>query len=131
MKTLIILTLLTISAFAQRNPQIRTCNITQGIFNTYSIPGDNIGHCIYGGASVDTISLMEKVYHNRESVAVDEFLEGVTQCRGSIIDASNENETIKICSYYDGSSIRLSTLQDGVDSSFNARLVRVLNNLIE
>lgn len=129
MKTLLILTLLTISAFAHRNPQIRTCNITLGTFNVYDIPGDNIGHCIYGSASIDTISLMDKVYENKESIAVDEFMDGRTQCRGQIVDASNERETMKICQYYDGSSVRLSTLENGVNSSANKKLVDALNTL--
>lgn len=127
MKTLTILTLLTISAFAQRNPQIRTCNITQGVFNAYDVPGDNIGHCIYGNASVDTISLMEKVYYGRETIAVQQFMDGITRCNGSIVSASNERESMNVCMYSDNSSIRLSTLQAGNSAGSNIKLVEALN----
>ena len=127
MKTLILLTLLTISAFAQRNPQIRTCNIPAGTFNAYDVPGDNIGHCIYGAASVDTISLMEKVHYDRETIAVQQFMDGVTRCNGSVVIASNERESIYVCMYSDNSSIRLSTLQAGSAAGSNASLVNALN----
>lgn len=72
---------------------------------------------------------MDKVYENKESIAVDEFMDGRTQCRGQIVDASNERETMKICQYYDGSSVRLSTLENGVNSSANKKLVDALNTL--
>ena len=129
MKTLSILFILTITcAFAQRNPQIRTCNITQGVFTVYNIPGDKIGHCIYEDASIDTISLMQKVYYDQKTIAVDEFLNGQTKCRGTIIEAKNELRSLSICSYADGSNILLSSLQDGVNSRVNAKMFYALDS---
>ena len=130
MKTLIIMTILVVSAFAQRNPQIRTCNITGGNFSVLNIQVDKIGHCNYGDASVDTISLMDKVYENKESMAVKQFLDGVTDCRGIIITGFNNVETALICYYNDKSSIRLSTLNAGNNSPANKNLVEALNSQI-
>lgn len=122
------------NAQPNNNPQMRACRLTNGLFHAVNVPDDQIGLCLYGRAAVDTISLVEKVYDNQQSLAVQALYQsaqnGYANCqaaRAQLVQAQDlEGAPFQLCKFSDASWVELKTLQAGLLSSTNAGLKSAL-----
>lgn len=121
--------ILSLSAHAQSNPQIRVCNQTGGQFNVATTENDQIGLCKYDGAYVGTIDLLN--YHNniKQVQSLQTYIDGIQSC-----EPYGQMKTIKIlqgvsinvCIFDDGSMIDADTLTKGRHDCGNNKLNKAL-----
>lgn len=126
---LFVITLLSLNVFANPNPQMRVCRISQGNFEIFDIGTDGIGHCYFGDASIDTISLMEIRFRGIKTQAIEALEYGDRGCVYKVVDGVNNVRNRQFCLYRDGSSIELETLMKGPDHFDNRRLMSILKPL--
>lgn len=130
--SLIGMCLLMCQAYAQRNPQIRVCNISGGNFWSINITQprvDTIGFCRYGAATMGSISMIEQRFYSQQTQAVAAFLDsndGVSSCAvagGARINGTDSFGTVwDLCLFEDGSFVSEETLRNGYSSTLNADL---------
>lgn len=128
-KLLFVIALLSLNVFASQNPQIRVCRISQGTFEVFDIGTDEIGHCYFGDASIDTLSLMEIRFEDIKTQAVEALEFGDRGCVYKVVEGVNNVRSRQICLYRDGSSIELETLKKGPNHIDNRRLMSILKPL--
>lgn len=139
MKIFVFLALfVSLSAHAQSNPQIRVCNVTEGLFHVYDFPNttdfaaDQYGFCIFGNSSVDTISLLQVTAGEEKSMAILAFertkVLPATDCSEASyqIGVDPEGGRIEACLYEDFSVIEFNTLLLGYDAVENKDLVKAI-----
>jgi len=113
------------------NPLIHFCALTHGSFRAaVANDGDQVGFCQYGSAVIDAQSILDVTTGNQSSSAVQSALSEGSSCEdagGSVLPAKDlEDHEFSICQFGDGSSLEVSTLQNGVGSGSNAHLVKAL-----
>ena len=136
MKTVgFLISLLSLSAFAAVNPQIRICNLTQGQYLELKSSDDHISYCQYGDHSlIDSLSVINSSMDNRKTLAVRALLEsGITACEqvdALAIQAQGlfEEVTYTVCLFRDHSVLELETLKAGANSAKNEKLMKALNS---
>lgn len=134
MKLLMILMFLSsFSAFAQRNPQIRVCNLNGGRFWSLDITkpaDDNIGFCRYNNSLIGSLSLIQHFHFSRDTFAMKAYKEsariGYSSCfdagATTIIGTDSEGGSWDICQFKDYSFVLERTLTEGFYSPFNQSL---------
>ena len=115
---------------AQKNPQIRTCNVLGGEFVTVATANDQVGFCQLNKALVGSLDLL--LFKDKESVvqSINSYMKNQTACENSgrvqTVTLIGSSDTFKVCAYEDGSFIELKTLNKGPHSSDNLKLNQVL-----
>lgn len=134
MKLLMILMFLSsFSAFAQRNPQIRVCNLNGARFWSLDITrpaDDSVGFCRYNNSLIGSLSLIQHFHFSRDTFAMKAYKESARISYNSCSDAGatsitgtdSEGNNWSICQFGDYSFILEETLTEGFYSTFNQSL---------
>ncbi len=120
---------LSFSAFAN-NPQIRSCRLTGGNFQSLQIEADQVGFCVYGSSMIDSISVMQSAESGKVSQAIAEFNRSANSCEFAggfekqVQDL--EGQGFQICTFDDHSAIEMQTMLKGADAPSNSLLTTAL-----
>lgn len=115
---------------AQKNPQIRTCNILGGEFVVAASHNDQIGFCQFGNALVGALDLT--LFNNNEAISqsISSYIKSQTSCeptgRIETLILVGGSKSLQTCVYSDGSRIELGTLIKGSSSADNDKLNEAL-----
>lgn len=119
-----------ISFSAQRNPQIRNCNLVGGDFVAANTSNDQVGFCQLDKALIGALEL--NLFNNKEAIlqSLKVYMKNQLTCEngGQIQNLTivGTSDSFKACAYPDGSFIELMTLTRGYNSSENQKLNQVL-----
>jgi hypothetical protein len=129
MKTILIsvLTLLSTSAFAFSNPQIRACHQKNGEFIVTALGQDQIGLCKINNSYVGALDLMN---YNVQFItkSIENYIQNNTICisyKKSLIISDSGTQKM-FCVFEDGSLMDLETLNTGRNSIINQALNSIL-----
>lgn len=119
---------MTTSVFAiQKNPQIRICHRLGGEFIVAASHNDQIGFCQFDKAIVGAIDLFLFDSKERINQSINSYMKGQTECSGEIETLIVlDRESLRFCTYPDGSHIELGTLIKGSHSNDNVKLNQAL-----
>jgi hypothetical protein len=131
------LVLFSVQSFAQRNPQIRVCNVTGGKFWSLKISqpkNDIVGFCRFDRALMGSISMMDYIYKKTNTLAMKALLSTREQKVESCFDVysrrilSVDTKGIErhLCLFADYTFVPEQTLIEGIDSPFNRQLHQAL-----
>lgn len=125
-----------------RNPQIRACRFTQGLFRVIETSADQIGFCVYEKSLIDAVSVMQ-ILESKQTLAVQAFLEteniehatcasaGAKALHGQMDNSGVHSDSpvhYKICQFTDNSYLELRTLKLGVNARENKKLAELISH---
>ena len=118
------------AAFATiRNPQIRECTRSLGLFEVYPLGTGDMGLCRWGAVVIDAMTLVQNVDTPRVlSQAANAVLGDLTTTSCAAASASDDviptGETI--CFFSDGSKLSLEGLKAGLSNADRVHLKEVI-----
>lgn len=110
------------------NAQMRACRISGGQFLVGETTDDQIGLCQLGVSLVGAIDILNKNARIEIPLSLHNYKRGVRECVEQNLARIyiDQNRTVDVCLYSDGTLIDLDTLRSGKENPRNFRLNRAL-----